>query len=172
MLTTNQKGKLAEAKIAALCLDLGLGVTWPFDDERYDMILDLRPRLLRVQCKWAVRRGDVVAVRLYGARRGRAGLIHRKYDAAEIDAFAAYCRELDAYYLLPADEFVVYRSVHLRLSPSRNNQQQGIRWARDFEFAATLSRLQGPIAQLGERQHGMLEAAGSSPAGSIVLKPP
>jgi hypothetical protein len=53
MLTTNQKGKLAEAKVAALCLDLGLGVTWPFDDERYDMILDLRPRLLRVQCKWA-----------------------------------------------------------------------------------------------------------------------
>ena len=29
-------------------------------------------------------------------------------------------------------------------------------WARDFGFAATLKRLYGPIAQLGERQSGRL----------------
>jgi len=53
MLTTNQKGTLAEAKIAARAIELGVGVARTFDDERYDLIFDLRPVLLRVQCKWS-----------------------------------------------------------------------------------------------------------------------
>jgi hypothetical protein len=35
----------------------------------------------------------------------------------------------------------------------------------DLGFDATLGR-EGAVAQLGERQHGMLEATGSSPVGS------
>ena len=30
-------------------------VSRPLGDERYDLIFDLRPELLRIQCKWAVR---------------------------------------------------------------------------------------------------------------------
>ena len=74
MLTTNQKGALAEVKIAAAAIELGLGVARPLDDERYDLILDLRPTLLRVQCKWARRIGDVVSARLYTSRRVRVVL--------------------------------------------------------------------------------------------------
>src|SRR6266540_222543 len=40
-------------------------------------------------------------------------------------------------------------------------------WADEFDLAATLSRLQGAIAQLGERLDGIQKVAGSSPAGSI-----
>jgi PD-(D/E)XK endonuclease len=53
VLTTNQKGLTAETAVTAECIRLDLGVAKPIDDERYDLILDLRPRLLRVQCKWA-----------------------------------------------------------------------------------------------------------------------
>jgi hypothetical protein len=38
----------------------------------------------------------------------------------------------------------------------------------DMIFAATLGRY-GAIAQLGERQRGTLEVAGSSPAGSTLF---
>jgi hypothetical protein len=62
-------------------------------------------------------------------------------------------------------------SLWLRLAPSRNNQQTGINWASDYEFDATLARF-GAVAQLGERQSGTLEAAGSSPAGSTESRPP
>jgi hypothetical protein len=48
MLTTNQKGALAEAKIVAAAMELGFGVARPLGDERYDLIIDLRSRLLRV----------------------------------------------------------------------------------------------------------------------------
>ena len=166
MLTTNQKGAIAEAKIAAAALEIGIGVLRPLADERYDLILDLRPRLLRVQCKWAVRRGEVVVVTCRTNRRGPGGFIWRTYDAGEIDAIAAYCSELRTCYLLPPEMSVETVTVQLRLSPTLNNQRAGINWARDFEFAATLSRLNGPIAQLGERDAGSVEAAGSSPAGS------
>jgi PD-(D/E)XK endonuclease len=166
LLTTNQKGAIAEMRVAVAAMERGLGVWRCLDDERFDLIVDLRPDLLRVQCKWAHRAGDVVSARLYTSRRGPQGLISRRYARGEFDAFGLYCADTERCYLLPADEFVANRQVYLRLSPTRNNQQLGIRWARDYEFGATLSRLSGPIAQLGERLSGTQKVAGSSPAGS------
>ena len=56
-MTPNQKGAIAEAAIAWQATKLGFGVLKPLaEGERYYLVLDLRPRLLRVQCKWAVRR--------------------------------------------------------------------------------------------------------------------
>jgi PD-(D/E)XK endonuclease len=97
-------------------------------------------------------------------------MIVRPYSPDQIDALAAYCAELDRCYLLPMS-LATRRAVHLRLAPSRNNQLMGINWAREYEFGATLSRLHGPIAQLGERLAGSQKVAGSSPAGSTG-KPP
>jgi hypothetical protein len=165
-LSTDQKGAIVEAEIAAVATKLGIGVSQPLGDERYDLILDLRPELLRVQCKWAVRRGDVVVINCRRSRRGREGLIQRRYELGEIDAIAAYCAELDKCYLLPLAMSVGRTGVSLRLGPTRNNQQRLVNWAKDFEFAATLSA-PGPIAQLGERLRGTQEAGGSSPPGSI-----
>ena len=79
----------------------------------------------------------------YSARRNRNGLLRRVYVEGEIDAFAAYCPELDRCYLIPFDLFAGRTTSHLRLGPGRNNQNLGINWAKDFEFAATL-RPAGP----------------------------
>ena len=151
LLTTDQKGVLAEQAVALEAMRLGLGVFLPLGDERYDLILDLRPALLRVQCKWATRCGDVVQIWTRRSRRGADGLIHRCYKRGEIDVIAAYCDELRACYLLPRELSVDRAMVQLRLAPSRNNQQRLINWAHDYDFGATLARLRGPIAQLGER---------------------
>jgi hypothetical protein len=155
VLTTDQKGVLAEQAIVLEALKLGAGVFQPLGDERYDLILDLRPKLLRVQCKWAVRRKGVVVIPTRRCRRGRDGFIHRGYQLGEIDAIAAYCAELDQSYLLPLEMSVGRALVQLRVDPSKNNQSVRINWARDFEFGATLTKLQGPIAQLGERRDGI-----------------
>ena len=171
VLTTDQKGAVAEQAVAFQAMKLGLGVFLPLGDERYDLILDLRPRLLRVQCKWAVRRDDVILIRTRRCRRGPDGFIHRQYEPGEIDAIGAYCAEVDRTYLLPPEMSVGRALVQLRLAPTRNNQQRLINWARDYEFEATIQRLDGPIAQLGERRDGIAKAAGSSPAGSTVESP-
>ncbi len=125
----------------------------------------MRGRLFRVQCKWASRYGDVIIVRCYRSRRSRDGLLNRRYTADEIDAFAAYCAEIDQCYFLPIEQFPHRRNVQLRLAATRNNQRLLVNWAKDFEFEAKLGT-SGAVAQLGERSDGIRKAAGSSPAGS------
>lgn len=144
MLTTNQKGVIAETAVIHECANLGLSVAKPLMEERYDLILGLGDRLLRIQCKWAVRSGDVISIPTRTSRRGPNGHIHRSYGAEEIDAIAAYCAETDSCYLLPPELSVDRALVSLRLEPTKNNQSAGVRWARDYEFGATLERLLGP----------------------------
>jgi PD-(D/E)XK endonuclease len=165
MLTTDQKGAVAELAIARQAAELGIGVWAAYTVERYDLIFDLRPELMRVQCKWASRYGDVLIVRCCSNRRNRDGLLRRLYSAEQIDAFAAYCADTGRCYFLPLTTFGGRSAIQLRLAPTRNNQAAGVNWAEDFEFAAKLGG-QGAIAQLGERISGRDEVAGSSPAGS------
>jgi hypothetical protein len=166
MLTTDQKGALAEQAIAFEAMRHGVGVFRPLGDERYDLIFDLRPRLLRVQCKWAVRRGEVVVITCRTNRRGPEGFIPRCYGEGEIDAIAAFCETVGTCFLLPVEMSVNRTTVLLRLAPTQNNQRLRVNWARDFELGATLAKLNGPIAQLGERSDGIRKVVGSSPTGS------
>ena len=50
--------------IAREAIRLGIGVLRPLADMRYDLVLDTGTRLLRVQCKWANRQGDVIVGRV------------------------------------------------------------------------------------------------------------
>ncbi len=53
-LTPSQKGAVAEAAITTAALELGLTVLRPLcEGRRYDIVIDLEPQLLRVQCKLA-----------------------------------------------------------------------------------------------------------------------
>ena len=128
-LTTNQKGAIAETAVVYEATKLRIEVYRPVSEGgRFDLIVDLGERLVRVQC-----------VRYYSARRTRDGVRKRHYTADEIDAFAAYCPELDRCYFLPVERFPDYRAIQLRLSPPRNSQRIGVNWASEFEFAARLS---------------------------------
>jgi hypothetical protein len=144
VLTTDQKGDIAETAVIHEAVKLGIGVLKPVNDGlRYDLVLDVDGRLVRVQVKWAPRNNEVVVIRARSCRRTRQGLLHRRYTAAEVDAFAGYCPDLDRCYFLPIENFAGRAQVYLRLAPARNNQQVGITWAKDYEFAARLS-LTGP----------------------------
>jgi hypothetical protein len=160
MLTPTQKGNIAEAKLAAAAIELDIGVSRPLcEGQRYDLIFDLRPTLLRVQCKWAPRKGDVIVVRIRTSRFTPNGYIRTTYDSTEVDAIGVYCPDLDASFLLPIADFDGQGYAHLRLSPARNRQRGAIRMASAYRL--------GAIAQLGERVSGRHEVAGSSPASSI-----
>lgn len=144
-LTTNQKGLIAETAIIREAVRLGIVVSRPLSDERYDLILDLGAQLMRVQCKWAVRQDNVIVARCYTSRRGPNGMIVRRYTAAEIDAYGLYCAELDRCFLLPFERFAGKRIVHLRLAPSRNNQTTKINLANEYDLSARLRAiLSGP----------------------------
>src|SRR3954453_12226601 len=166
-LSTDQKGNIAEAAVALAATRLGIDVYRPIGEGgRYDMILHVNDRLLRVQCDWAARNGDVILGRCSSSRRSAGGKpLTRHYTTHEVDAFAAYCMELDRCLLLPPQLWANRRLVQLRLAPTRNNQARRIHWAEDYDFAGKLRSL-GAVAQLGERQSGTLEVTGSIPVGS------
>jgi PD-(D/E)XK endonuclease len=168
--TTDQKGAIAEASITALAIKLGIDVYKPVaEGGRYDLILDLGSRLLRVQCKWATRRKGTLVVPCQSSRRTAEGFLRRCYTAEEVDAIAAYSLEIDRCFLIPIARVANRPAIALRIDPCRNNQRRGINWADDFDFAARLRDHPGAIAQLGERCRGTAEVAGSSPAGSTLI---
>ena len=141
-LTPSQKGAAAEAAITAMTIQLGLTVLRPLcEGRRYDLVIDLEPELLRVQCKMARRASGTLLVALQTNRYTPSGYVSTSYTAAEIDVIAAYSPELNRGFLIPIDEASGRRAIHLRLDPTRNNQAQRIKWARDYEFAPAIDRL-------------------------------
>jgi hypothetical protein len=167
MLSADQKGAVAELAIALAAAKLGIDVYRPLQEGgRYDLIFGLAGELARVQCKWAPLHGDIVLVRCYSSRRNRHGLLRRTYAEGEVDAYAAYCDELNRCFFIPYGEFVGRTQIYLRLERPKNNQKRLLNWASDFDFDARLTGQQGAVAQLGERRHGMPKVTGSSPVGS------
>ena len=104
-------------------------------------------------------------MRLYSARRTATGLLRRLYESDEVDAFAVYCPTAGTCYYLEHGEVGAQSQVFLRLADTKNNQRDGVRWASDHEFPATIGP-PGAVAQLGERRHGMPKARGSIPLRS------
>jgi prevent-host-death family protein len=155
----NHKGNVAELAIATEAARLGLSVLKPLTEhERYDLILGIGSRLLRVQCKWASRTGDVIGVNLTRSRRGPDGFVRRNYSAGEIDAVGVYCGDLDSCFLLPIELVAGRWAIQLRLVPARNGQRAALHFADQYRL--------GAVAQLAERRHGMAEVRGSIPLSS------
>lgn len=160
VLSTNQKGAIAEAAIAFEATKLGISVLRPLAEGlRYDLVLDLGSELIRVQCKWARRRGDVVEVQVGGCYHtpGR-GYVRSTYASDEVDAVAAYCQEIDRCFLIPISKLHGQGHIFLRTAPARNNQRGAVNIASEYDL--------GAIAQLEERRRGTAEAVGSSPTSS------
>ena len=165
--TPNVKGAIAEEVIATEATKLGVVVSRPNLDARYDLIFDTGSSLLRVQCKWGALDEDagVIKVNLTSSWCTPDGYARSTYAVGEVDLFAVYCGEQDRCYLLGADGLVGRRAIWLRLSEPRNGQRACVNLASDFTF-------DGAIAQLGERLTGSQQVAGSSPASSTSNPPP
>lgn len=156
---SNHKGNVAELAIAKEAARLGLSVLSPLTEhEPYDLVIGVAGRLLRIQCKWAKRRGEVISVNLTRSRRGPDGFIRRTYTEEEIDAVGVYCGDIDSCFLIPIGEVEGNSAFQLRLSPARNGQRAALHFADEYRL--------GAVAQLAERRHGMAEVRGSIPLSS------
>lgn len=118
--------------------------------------------MLRVQCKWARKAGDVVIASLARNRRAPGGFIRRNYSSHEVDAFGLYCGELDECFLVPITAIDGQWSIQLRLEPPRNGQRAALHFAENYRL--------GAVAQLAERCRGTAEAGGSNPPSSTNQK--
>jgi hypothetical protein len=123
--------------VSAAAVELGFVVLRPLcEGRRYDLVLDLDPTLIRVQCKLATYRNGAVVVGLQTNRLTPAGYVQATYSTHEVDAVGAYWPRLHRCFLIPIAHAAGRRSLHLRVDPARNRQCHGIRWASSYAFDA------------------------------------
>ena len=116
--------------IAADLVRRGYRIAIPYgEDSDFDLIVIRDEKLERVQCKYTRSLGEVVVVKCssHSLTNGRVRATKR-YTAATIDWLAVYDVTTDRCYYIPAAELGDGMSMmHLRLTPTRNNQVSRIR---------------------------------------------
>lgn len=129
MLNPSTIGTITEMKCQLYFMQLGYVVSVPTTPERYDFILDTGKQLYRIQAKTAHEVDNGFEFSVCSCRSVDGKTISTDYQNDNIDFF---CTQFDeVFYLIPAFECGV-RSKRLRLKPTKNNQTQGICFAKDY----------------------------------------
>ena len=135
-MTPSQVGERAEAALIAALILAGKTVYTPIGGSgRCDLLFQDATGISRVQVKNGVLRKTIVFFRTSSNTKN----IPRDYRG-QIDYFGVYCHDLLATFLVPVDA-VPLRAGTLRLTPTRNNQGLGIRWAEDYRLAWSPAQL-------------------------------
>ncbi len=147
-MTKNTAGRGLEAHTAILyaLVSKGEEVLIPWANHlRYDLafvryeggfLSAKEPRLYRVQCKMArlTDDGSCIIFNAFNTIPGEGGRrAGYKGYKGEVEYFGIYSPETGKCYLVPVD-VVPIAGARLRLTKSRNNQEKGVRWAKDYEI--------------------------------------
>ena len=110
------------------------------DSSRYDLVIeDAEGQFWRVQCKTAWIENEDASIQFATTSlRSRSTNGKVKYSRAgyvgQVEYFAVYSHELHKTYLIPASHIGNATRMRLRLAPSKNNQEKGVKWAKDYEL--------------------------------------
>lgn len=119
MYLTYQKGEIAQLKVQLRAAQLGVLVSKPTIEARYDLILDTGNRLERAQVKYVdCWRGAAAHLDLRKETRNNGKV--RLYGAEEIDAIYAYIPKWETIVRFCPEQFHQKKSITFRMdSPKR-----------------------------------------------------
>ena len=142
-LTAKQKGNLTELQCLTAFYKQGCHVSLPYgENSRYDMIVDVEGKLLRVQVKTSSNKKDNVNAIEFSCRSSyvnSTGVKNVRYSENEIDYFATYWD--NQCYLIPVNECSVTKT--LRFAPPKSGQIKGISFATEYELQKQLEKIHG-----------------------------
>jgi hypothetical protein len=95
-------------------------------------VLDIGGSFLRVQCKTGRLRNGCVIFAAYSMRSNTRKAMMRDYKG-DVELFIVHCPETGGLHAIPIDEATRTQGT-LRLEPTGNGQDKGVRWARDYEL--------------------------------------
>lgn len=111
-LSTQQKGITTEIQVAGYLLSLGYNVSQPFSqDSKYDLIVDVNNKLIRLQVKSARKASENSIT--FNCRTTTTNVKNcqtRRYDSSQIDFFATFWEH--KVYLVPIAECSTQKSLH------------------------------------------------------------
>jgi hypothetical protein len=134
-------GLRSEVALTNAFVQLGYAVFLPVGhNHRYDLVLEVDGRFVRVQCKTGRLRDGVIRFNTVSTRSNRTDVLRRGYED-EVDAFAIWCPQNEMGYFVPIGDLATGIGT-LRVAPAANNQRRGVRWAKDYALPAP--RAAGP----------------------------
>src|ERR687888_2551046 len=140
---SKRKSNACEARVLYVLARAGLDVLVPWgDNARYDLVVDIGRRFLRIQCKTGrVTNNGCVRFRTYMIGRDRSRVTY--YTAEEIDYFGVWCLDTDAVYLVPYADIRKRSQPHVRVDVPRpgstgGRQSTKVRWAGRYEASGVI----------------------------------
>lgn len=128
---TKDKGDLGIAKAHADLASKGSTVLFPATEHApFDLVAYDDGQFHRLQVKYRSARAGAVSVNFRSVWADRNGTHMTRMDKSAIDTVCIYCPETDECYYVRPDDYGA--SVTIRISPSRNGQQEGILNAAAF----------------------------------------
>jgi hypothetical protein len=136
MLSTTQKGDIAETAILAALTELGHPVSVPLAGAtRYDCIVDLPAGLTRVQIKHGRVTDDHVEASLKRTNPNHNEYKQSYYKPDEIDAFAIHAPKIERSFWIPFDD-APKAKVRIRYRGQPDIDHPSVRWAADHALEA------------------------------------
>jgi hypothetical protein len=134
---TAKKGEITECMVLARLIQLGYECLIPWGhDHRYDIAIDDDGKLIRIQCKtarYSEERGCLAFnTSITYARVGGKPHIKKGYKGGA-DYFGVYSPDTEKVYLVPVED-APGDVAALRLRTTKNKQNKGVRWAKDYEL--------------------------------------
>lgn len=116
----------------------GHKVSIPYGENcRYDFILDVEGKLLKIQCKTAHYVDEnSFKIACASTRKNSKNIIRERYDKKQIDFFATYYNS--QCYLIPVEECGIEKRIHFTLP--KNGQKKGICLANWYLMERVLKR--------------------------------
>ena len=149
---TSKNGMIGETAVLNRLVHLGYEVLLPWSqDLGYDLAYYIETeerhfgffthkesQLVRVQCKlaWLSKDGSCVLFNTSTASFGGPDVWKKKRSGyrGRADWFGAYSSDTGKVYMVSVWEAPDAGHMILRLSPTRNNQSKGVKWAKDYEI--------------------------------------
>lgn len=138
--TTNTVGIIGEQAIILAFVSRGYQVLTPVgNNARYDMVVDIDGRFIRIQVKTTehVKDGLMVFETCKSNPYKHEGI---RYSKDETDYFAFYCIENGYIGLYPVSEHP-FKQTTLRLVEPKSNQRTNIKFAADYAFDQMIDTL-------------------------------
>lgn len=126
-------GDITQSHVMAALLKSGKKVLMPFGDNcRYDLVIEDNGSFTRIQCKTGKVSCGAIVFAVASSQYHRGG--KRQDYRGQIDAFGVFCPDNEKVYIIPIADLPLVREAKLRLTPPRNLQVKGIRWAAKYEI--------------------------------------
>ena len=138
-MNSKQKGNITELEAMLAFIKLGYNVLTPYGDcERYDFVVDVNGKFIRVQAKTSNTEDDGASFKFScrSCNRKDGKIVHHTYSNEEIDYFVTTFN--GKCYLVPVEECSVEKT--LRFCYPQSGQKKGITLAEEYELEKVLNR--------------------------------